>query len=121
VEANAFQRILKRVIEREMELRNKYIPVVPVLAQGDKKARIRTALGMRLAREKIWMVRGADREFREELKVFPMSENKLDVLDESEKAFAYLQRPTSPEEDEKYEEIEREVSAGMVNVGAMGY
>ena len=121
VEMNAFQKILKPVMEREMRIRDEYVPFMPVMASGDKKARIRTALGMRLARDKIWMVRGADKEFREELRLFPMSENKLDVLDESEKALTYLVKPAGIEEIERHEEEMLESERGQWQLGVMGY
>ena len=121
IEKNGFQKIVKPVLDRGMELREKYVPVAPVLAEGDKKARIRVALGMRLARGKIWMVQGADKEFREELRVFPMSENRLDVLDESEKALTDLVGPMNGNELEAMKEKEMEREAAEVGLTAMGY
>jgi hypothetical protein len=121
IEANAFQKIVKPVIEREMEIRKKYLPLEAVLAQGDKKARIRVALGPNLAREKIWLVRGADKEFREELRIFPMSDTRVDVLDESEKAIVYLQRPMDEGERVAVREAYEEREAAAVSLGAMGY
>jgi len=121
VEMNAFQKILKPVVEREMEIRKKWIPFVPVLASGDKKARIRTALGPKLARGKIYAVKGADKEIREELKLFPLSDNRVDVLDETEKALTYLQKPVTMEERQRFDEEERERESASWNLGPMGY
>jgi hypothetical protein len=121
VEMNAFQKILKPVIEREMEIRGKYLPFVPVLASGDKMARIRTALGPRLARGKIFAVNGADKEIREELRLFPLSSNRVDVLDETEKALTYLRRPMTEMEKEGMREEEMERESAAWDMGPMGY
>lgn len=62
------------------------------------RIRIRAALGQTLPKRLIWLAEGAGKEFIEELRVFPMSDKKLDVLDESEKAITYGTRPASDEE-----------------------
>lgn len=98
IESNAFQKIIKPIIEREQILRGAYVNPYAVLAAGDKKARIRTAFGTTLPRGRIWGTWETQKSLYEELKVFPMSDSKLDVLDESEKALIYLVRPESIEE-----------------------
>jgi hypothetical protein len=119
VEGNAFQKIVKPVLNREMEIRKDFFGVTVVNAGGDKKARIRAALGQTLPRKQIWLVRGEGAEFLEELRLFPMSDNRLDTLDESEKAITFGVRPTSSEE--RAIEAEREEERTNWEGGAVGY
>ncbi|NJL72368.1 MAG: hypothetical protein HC888_12730 [Candidatus Competibacteraceae bacterium] len=121
VEKNGFQRIMKDVLKHEQEIRGEYLPIRMVLAQGDKKARIRAALTPKLMREKIWVVRGAGKEFREELKMFPMSDTRVDVLDESEKALTYLERPLNVVEKLRREEAEVSRAYASMLLPATGY
>jgi hypothetical protein len=102
VEANAFQKIVKPILEREMDARQEYFPVLAVNAAGDKRARIRAALGQVLPRRQLWLVEGQKKEFLEELRMFPMG-NKVDCLDESEKGITYTSRPANTTEIEYYE------------------
>ena len=102
VEANAFQKIVKPILEREMDARQEYFPVLAVNAAGDKRARIRAALGQVLPRRQLWLVEGQKKEFLEELRMFPMG-NKVDCLDESEKGITYTSRPANVSELEYYE------------------
>lgn len=98
IESNAFQKIVKPIIEREMRFRDMFFSVTAVNAAGDKKARIRAALGQELPKNHIWLCRGSDKEFREELRIFPMSDSRVDVLDESEKAIVFSYKPATEEE-----------------------
>ena len=58
---------------------------------------------------------------REELRIFPMSNSKMDVLDESEKGITYSRRPESIEDREirLIEEEERMYDQGVMS--ASGY
>jgi len=120
VEANAFQKIIAPIVAREQAIRGTYINPIPVLASGDKKARIRSAFGVALMRNQIWATADAGKPLYEELRMFPMSESKLDCLDESEKALTYLGTPESSEERFLREEYEEDrMYAGAQN--AVGY
>ena len=118
VEANAFQKIVKPILQREMDSRQEYFPVTAVNAAGDKRARIRAALGQVLPRRQLYLVEEARKEFLEELRMFPMG-NKLDCLDESEKGITYTSRPANDEERENAFEEEETRSLGYMN--AVGY
>lgn len=106
IEANAFQKIMKPWISREQNVRGIYVNPIAVNATGDKKARIRSAFGISLARKQVFSTKEALKPLLEELKMFPMSDTKLDTLDAAEKAFVYIPRPETVEEREtrKYEE-----------------
>ena len=121
VETNAYQKVLKEYLDREQAERGIYLGLVGVNAQGDKKARIRVAFGTYLAKEKIWATAEAGRELREELRIFPMSNSKMDVLDESEKGITYSRRPESINDREirLIEEEERMYDQGVMS--ASGY
>ncbi len=103
VESSAMQKILAPLLEGEQERRGVYISPEGVPAKGDKKARIRSNVGSFLARGKVWLATGCAKNFIEEQKMFPMSE-RLDVLDESEKALTILRRPLSEDEELDIEE-----------------
>lgn len=98
IESNAFQKVVQPWLEREQAARGQYVHPIAVNAKGDKKARIRTAFGIPLLKRKVWATDEAVKPLLEELKMFPMSDNKLDTLDASEKAFVFLQRPATEEE-----------------------
>lgn len=119
VEANAFQKIVKPILDREQEVREKYFAVNAVNATGDKKARIRVCLGNYLARGQIWLAKGCGLEFLQELKLFPMSNSRLDVLDESEKGITFSLRPESSEE--RWNREDAEMRMPMMVLGAVGY
>ena len=121
VEVNAYQKVLKEYLDREQYERGIYIGCQGVQAAGDKKARIRVALGTYIAKGRLWATAEAGREFRQELKIFPMSENKVDCLDESEKGITYTRQPQSRQdrEEERYREEVREIE--MQEQGAFGY
>jgi len=108
VEANAMQRILKPLLEAEQPRRNQYINPQPVMAKGDKVARIRSNVGYPLSQGKVWLADGYGAEFIEEKEMFPMSESRLDCLDESEKAMTLLHKPLSPSEQDDYDDQDLE-------------
>lgn len=120
IEVNAFQKIMKTILETEQTIRGVWINPVPVNVSGDKFARIRSALGPRLTRGQIWVTMEAGVEFLEELKMFPMNKSRVDVLDESEKALTYLSDPVSDEERASMADAEERARyAGSLN--AVGY
>jgi hypothetical protein len=111
---------MKVLIEGEQDSRGEYINPVPVNVGGDKFARIRAALGPKLIRRQIWATLEAGAEFVAELKMFPMNKSRVDVLDESEKAFTFTVKPMSEEERASREEDEdRRVNRDYGN--AVGY
>lgn len=121
VEDNAFQKVIKPLVQAEMIDRNVFVNIQGMPARGDKKARIRSAFGMYLAKGKVWATREAGKELREELKMFPMNDSRLDVLDESEKALVALKRPER--ESDRMERIMRyeEEEAERSEMTAFGY
>lgn len=121
VEVNAYQKVLKEYLDREQFDRGIYIGCQGVQAGGDKVARIRVALGTYLAKGKLWASADAGREFREELKIFPMSLIKIDVLDESEKGITYTRQPEDPEQRELRILKEEEELSGNGVMSAFGY
>ena len=114
-ETVAMQKVLYKQLGREQAERGVWLALVrdPVRGSGDKEARIRHQLGGPLRAGKVWLADGCAAEFIEELKSFPSS--KLDVLDESEKAFRLMTRPANEGEMGEAEEEEeiREYSASM--------
>lgn len=120
IEGNAFQKIMKPIISREQQTRGEYVNPIEIMAQGDKKARIRTAFGVNLARNRVFATKEARKPLVEELKLFPMSENKLDTLDAAEKAITILTKPESIEERERRiweEETEQYANEGLTCIG----
>jgi hypothetical protein len=120
VESNAYQNILAPLMKEEERERESYINPQPVQAKGDKKARIRAAIGDYGMMGKLWVTLKSGKEFLEELRIFPMSENKMDVLDESEKGIVFSTRPESTEESlqKRIAELDHEAEMSM---NAFGY
>jgi hypothetical protein len=108
VESNAMQKIIAPLLERERSIRDYYINPVPIMASGDKEARIRMNVGRALMRGQVWLVEGEHVAFEEERMLFPGSEFRRDALDAFEKGLAYLSKPTSQDELDE-EEFEEEV------------
>lgn len=96
VETNAMQKILIPVIRRYQREKGKSIRPHGVPASGDKVARIRNIVGTVLAQRKFYLVEGHAKEFLEEHSMFPMNQNKMDVLDETEKGITASRRPIGP-------------------------
>jgi hypothetical protein len=120
VETNAFQKIMRPWLMREQDSRGLYINPIAVNASGDKKARIRAAFGLSLTRRQVWATDAAAKPLLEELRVFPMSDSRLDTLDAAEKAFVYLSRPQSVEEREE-REWEEEKTRYSSRLDCVGY
>jgi len=97
IESNAMQKILLPIIRREEIARNMYINPQGKPESQNKVVRIRNTLGIILRKGNLYLVNGCDREFREELLIFPMNEYKMDVLDESEKGISSTYTPESGE------------------------
>lgn len=119
IEANAFQKVVKPILEQEQIVRSEWVNPLAVQAQGDKKARIRAAWAPKLMRRQIWATPDCQKAVLEELRLFPMSDSRVDVLDESEKAFVYMSRPETSDERELREFDEERRSWDHVN--AVGY
>jgi len=120
VESNAFQNILEGLFKEESRRRGIYINPRGVSARGDKIARIRTAIGDYGMRGQIFLAEGAEKNFLEELRVFPMASSKMDVLDESEKGITYSMRPATTEEKTLAKERDDEAEAVM-GLNPFGY
>lgn len=119
VEANAMQKIIAPLLKQEQWRRNLYINPQPVIATGDKTARIRSTVGLALSQEKIYLGEGCIVEFEEERMGFPVMQYKMDVLDESEKALTVLRKAASDEEvlDEENRVIDYEENTSNNVVG----
>lgn len=118
VESNAMQKVLLPVLRREETREDRWLNLRPLYASGDKKARIRMAFAMPLKKGLVYATEGTHTwmALTEELQLFPSSNTRLDVLDESEKAITALKLPETPEEEalRRLEEEEDEV-LGMVD------
>jgi hypothetical protein len=120
VEMNAYQKVLKEYLDREQLDRNTWIGTQGVQAQGDKKARIRVAFGTYLLKGKIWATADAGAPLREELRLFPMSESRMDCLDESEKGITFTRPPVSAKEREE-RRFQEERRTHAMSGSAFGY
>jgi hypothetical protein len=108
VESQAMQKILAPILQRESIFQNFPLYFKPVPAPGDKVARIRMKLQPLLARGKIYAVIGEDTELKQELKVFPQSKWRMDLLDSSEKALSEARAPEEELDEESREKRDRE-------------
>lgn len=106
VEAQAMQKILEPILRKEAADRDIPIYFKPVSATGDKDARIRMKLQPLLARGKIFAIQGEDVELKQEIKVFPQSKWRKDLLDATERALSDAHPPDFETEEEldEYEE-----------------
>jgi hypothetical protein len=95
LEANAMQKGIYDLITKEQQLRGVSLKIRKKNAIGDKVVRIRTTVGLHLQKGLIYCTDKTRTEFDEERMSFPSA--KLDVLDESEKALAFLATPESDE------------------------
>jgi hypothetical protein len=99
IEAAAMQKVLAPILERESKLPSAFpLYFHPIPALGDKDARIRMKLQPLLARGKIYAVNGEELELKQEIKVFPQSKWRKDLLDATEKALSAARPPLSEEE-----------------------
>lgn len=114
VESAAMQKILEPLLRKEAGSRESPLYFKPVTALGDKVARIRMKLQPLLARGKIYAVVGEDVELKQELKVFPQSRWRRDVLDATEMALSDA-RPPEFEEGEEGREGEGRRAREQVN------
>jgi hypothetical protein len=107
VEAAAMQKVLAPILQKEALLQDFPLYFKPVPAGGDKDARIRMKLQPLLAKGKIYAVWGEDIELKQELKVFPQSKWRKDLLDASEKALSDANPPPDEDEEIRLRESER--------------
>lgn len=120
IEINAMQKILLPLIRKEERDRGIYIRAQGKQESQSKIVRIRNTLGAVLNTGKLYLVKGCDREFREELMVFPMNEYKMDVLDESEKS---ISGTVTPIEGGFYgvDDLDEEEKTVMAGQNVFGY
>lgn len=111
-ETNAMQKGLYQLLDKEQQERNAYVGLREVPAKGDKSARIRAVVGWFLAQGLLYATPEAVVELQQEKDAFPSK--RLDVLDETEKALSFMQRPATVEEMEMAEEAEIEHMMSLV-------
>ena len=116
LESNAAQKALKPLLEKALAERDLFITIDPKPVTKDKDVRIRADVGRILFKGKAWVCSGAGIEFIEEVKVFPQSESKKDVLDASQKAIMELRKPMTQEDYYLMEEAELEAQMNVSNV-----
>lgn len=124
IENNAMQKILLPIIRKEERLREKSIRPKGMPAQGDKFARIRNAFSLPLSRGLIYAVEGPSTYMAllEEIRLFPSSQVRVDVLDESEKALTNLRKPLTAEERVQRDEDEEDARVmAVVGDNYVGY
>ncbi len=108
IESQAMQKVLAPILQRETIFQNFPLYFKPVPAPGDKVARIRMKFQPLLARGKVYAVAGEDIELKQEIKVFPQSKWRMDLLDSSEKALSEARAPEEEPDEEGREHRERE-------------
>jgi hypothetical protein len=108
IESNAMQNIIRPLLWKEELIRKQFINPQPVMAKGDKVARIRNGLGWFLSHGKVYLTEETQGDFIEEKNQFPMSATKMDGLDADEKALSWMRKPASVEEvlERQYREEE---------------
>jgi hypothetical protein len=104
----AMQKVLYKQLQREQAERGIWLSLIPDDPRSDKEARIRYGLSGSLRAGRIWLADGCATEFVEELDAFPAK--RMDVLDESEKAFRRLPKPLTEKEEAEVAEQELEQS-----------
>lgn len=120
IESNAMQKVLLPLIRREEIRRNIYINPTGKTEGQNKTVRIRNTLGIVLRKGNLYLVKGCDREFREEIMIFPMNEFKMDVLDESEKGISSTFTPEGGQ-NRLYRQIEEEDLIAQASDNVFGY
>lgn len=98
VEAAAMQKVLEPLLRKEAVERRVGIYFKPVPALGNKDGRIRMKFQPLFARGKVYAVSGEDSELKQEVKVFPSSKWRKDLLDASEKALSEAHAPEKQED-----------------------
>lgn len=119
IESNAMQRILGPLIREEELRRGSFINAEGQPAKGNKVARIRNVVGLKLSHGLIYLAPGCVLEFEEERKKFPTG-HRMDVLDEAEKAISALIKPMSSEERD-LRDMEEEEQAFEASLSVFGY
>jgi hypothetical protein len=121
VEANATQKqLVGQLIEEQYE-RAIYINPQPKAVTVDKVVRIRNTVGLKLAKGQLYLAHGCSKEFLEEHMVFPMSQYRMDTLDESAKGISGSYRPLSKADTAQREEHEAEQRALVDDDNVFGY
>lgn len=119
-ETNAMQKGLYQLLDKEQDKRKVFINLREAPAKGDKLARIRAVVGWFFAQGLLYATPEASIEFQQEKDAFPS--RHLDVLDETEKALSWMQRPANAEEMMMAEEADIEhMMAFTENENSFGY
>jgi hypothetical protein len=119
-EVNAMQLGLYQLLQKEQEKRKCWINLREVTAKGDKIARIRSVVGWFFAQGLVYATPEAVVEMQQEKDSFPSK--RLDVLDESEKALSWMQRPANEEEVALSEEADLDFQLSIAeNDNSFGY
>jgi len=108
IESQAMQKVLAPILQRESIFQKFPLYFKPVPAPGDKVARIRMKLQPLLARGKVYAIIGEDIELKQEIKVFPQSKWRMDLLDATEKALSEARAPEEEPDEETRERRDRE-------------
>ncbi len=95
-EENGMQRTLKKLLFDYSQKETINLNLGSARARGNKLARIRNLVGLKLSQNKLFVTKESGKEFIEEQMIFPGSKNRVDVLDESALAIDNLTVPTSP-------------------------
>ena len=114
IESNAMQRIIGPLIREEEMRRGQYVNAQEQPAKGNKVARIRNVVGLKLSHGLIYLAQGCALEFEEERQKFPTG-HRMDVLDEAEKAISALIKPMDATERmwQQFREEEHEEEASL--------
>lgn len=120
IESNAMQKVLLPLLRKEELNRGMYINSQGKQETQNKTIRIRNTLGVVLRKGKLYLAQGCDREFREELAIFPMNEYKMDVLDESEKGISSTYTPQSGE-DRRFKDFTEDEMVALASDNVFGY
>ena len=113
-ETNAMQKGLYQLLDKEQDKRKTYLNLREAPAKGDKLARIRAVVGWFFAQGLIYATPEASIELQQEKDAFPSKH--LDVLDETEKALSFMQRPANVEEVMMADMVEAEHMMSMVEM-----
>ena len=114
LEANAMQKGIYDLVVEDQLKRGIYMNIRKCNAAGNKIVRIRTTVGSYLHKSLVYLTDAASLEFNEERLAFPSP--RLDVLDESEKAMAYLETPEGPESRAIHEAAKEEAAIAAMDI-----
>lgn len=119
LESNAGFKVLGPLLMKEQETRGIYLGLRPFPSVGEKTARIRNDLDMKLKRGEIYVLRPYYDEVYEEIRAFPQS-SRMDILDALSIGVRNAQIPPNPTDLERYE-IEKELKKVHMPRNTTGY